>query len=141
MDTIQFSTGEKEYKVTEKCSVFFNPTDSAFVEEIYAAFEELDKKQEDRKAADIPENEVFDYGRKIDREMCEVIDELFGDGTAASLFANRRGKRMSCYSLSDGLPLWANFMLSVIETIEEEIPEEQKKANPRLAKYTAKYKK
>ena len=46
MKELNFDSGLTTYSLNGKCEVSFNPTDSNFVEKLYSAFEELDKKQE-----------------------------------------------------------------------------------------------
>ena len=46
MKELSFDSGLVTYSLNGKCEVSFNPTDSNFVEKLYSAFEELDKKQE-----------------------------------------------------------------------------------------------
>ena len=43
--------------------------------------------------------------------------------------------------MADGFPIWANFMLAIIDQFEGEFAEQKKKTNPRIQKYTAKYNK
>ena len=50
MKELSFDSGLVTYSLNGKCEVSFNPTDSNFVEKLYSAFEELDKKQEGYKA-------------------------------------------------------------------------------------------
>lgn len=140
MGTINFATGDKEFVVNDSISVFFNPTDVNFAEQLYQAFDELDKKQEARKNATVSGVEMFEFARNLDKEMREIIDGLFGEGAADALFVDRRGRKMNCYALADGLPIWTNFMFAVMETMEIETADEKKKTSSRLAKYKAKYK-
>ena len=46
---------------------------------------------------------------------------------------------MDASALADGLPVWANLIMAIIDTFDDEFAQEKKKKNPRLAKYTAKY--
>ena len=55
MKELNFDSGLTTYSLNGKCEVSFNPTDSNFVEKLYSAFEELDKKQEGYKAQSIEE--------------------------------------------------------------------------------------
>lgn len=60
---LNFESGLVTYNINGKCQVSFNPTDSNFVERLYLAFEDLDKKQESyktqvEKLAD--KREIFD---------------------------------------------------------------------------------
>lgn len=50
MRELNFDDGLVTYTVNGKCQVSFNPTDSNFVEKLYLAFEDLDKKQDGYKA-------------------------------------------------------------------------------------------
>ena len=49
MRELNFDTGLVNYSINGKCEVAFNPTDSAFVEKLFNAFDVLDKKQESYK--------------------------------------------------------------------------------------------
>ena len=68
--------------------------------------------------------------------MRTEIDNLFGEPICDKIFGN-----MSVCALADGLPVWANFMISVIDEIDKGITIEQKKTNPRVQKYMQKYNK
>ena len=48
---------------------------------------------------------------------------------------------MNVYALADGLPVWCNLMLAVIDQIDTTFSREQKRTNPRIAKYTDRWKK
>lgn len=139
MPEIKFETGIVSFKLNDAAEVSFNPTDSAFVEQIFNTFDELDKKQEAYKAeidrcAD--KKEIFVIARRRDAEMRDMIDGLFSKPVCTALFGT-----MNVYALADGLPVWCNLMLSVIDQIDTSFAAEQKKTNPRIAKYTAKWKK
>lgn len=72
MKELNFDSGLVAYSLNGKCEVSFNPTDSNFVERLYSAFEDLDKKQESYKAqiekmAD--KKEIFEFARERDAEI------------------------------------------------------------------------
>ena len=139
MADIRFDTGVVAFNLNDKIEVSFNPTDSAVVEKIYSTFEELDRKQEAYKAeiekcAD--KKEIFEIARRRDAEMRDMIDGLFEKPVCAALFGT-----MNVYSLADGLPVWCNLMLAVIDQIDTTFSREQKRTNPRIAKYTDRWKK
>ena len=134
---LSFESGLVTYNINGKCQVSFNPTDSNFVERLYLAFEDLDKKQESyktqvEKLAD--KREIFDFARERDVEMRQVIDGLFDAPVSDSLFGG-----MSVYAVAGGLPVWCNLMLAVMDEIDTTFSREQKATNPRIAKYTEKY--
>ena len=135
--SLNFESGLVTYNINGKCQVSFNPTDSNFVERLYLAFEDLDKKQESyktqvEKLAD--KREIFDFARERDVEMRQVIDGLFDAPVSDSLFGG-----MSVYAVAGGLPVWCNLMLAVMDEIDTTFSREQKATNPRIAKYTEKY--
>jgi hypothetical protein len=137
MPEIKFDTGLVTYTLNSKCEVSFNPTDTAFVEKLYNTFNSLDEKQ-NAYTAEIEslsgKREIFDYARERDTEMRSMIDDVLGDGVSEAVFG-----KMNVYSLADGLPVWCNLMLAVMDEIDTSFAREQKKTNPRVAKYTAKY--
>ena len=137
MPELKFENGLVTYNLNGACEVSFNPTDSAFVERLFNTFDRLDKKQEAYKA-DIDKiadkKEIFEIARKRDAEMRAMIDETLGTPVCDALFGS-----MNVYALADGLPVWCNLMLAVMGEIDTTFAREQKKTNPRIAKYTAKY--
>lgn len=137
MAELQFSTGLVTYDLNGKCQVTFNPTDSAFVQRLFDAFNALDEKQEayrlELEAAD-EKGEVFAIARKRDGEMRRLIDGLFDAPVCEALFGP-----MNVYAMADGLPVWANLLLAVIDEVDAGFNGEKKKTDPRIARYTAKY--
>lgn len=139
MNTLNFETGLVTFSLNGKCELTFNPTDSAFVERLYNAFDTLDKKQDeykDRIAKTDGGKEIFDIARAMDAEMRGIIDAALGTPVCEPLFGE-----MNVYSMADGLPVWCNLMMAIIDRVDVSFANEQKRTNPRLEKYTAKYSK
>ena len=139
MKELNFDSGIVTYSLNGKCDVSFNPTDSAFVVKLYRAFVELDKKQEGYKAAVEKmqgKKEIFDFARERDAEMRGILNEVFGSPVSDALFGD-----MNVYAIANGLPVWCNLMLAVMDELDTAFAREQKASNPRIAKYTAKYQK
>ena len=137
MNTLNFDTGIKTFSVNDKTEVSFNPTDSNFVERLFGTFDELDKKQEsykDEVSRIADKKEIFEVARRRDAEMREMIDGIFQQPVCGDLFGG-----MNVYALADGLPVWCNFLLVVMEQVDTSFAREQKAMNPRIQKYTAKY--
>ena len=137
MNTLNFDTGVVTFTVNDRAEVSFNPTDSNFVERLFNAFDSLDKRQdaykeEVSKIAD--KRKVFELARSLDKEMRVMIDDIFQQPVCESIFGG-----MNVYALADGLPVWCNFLLVVMDQIDTTFAREQKAQNPRIAKYTAKY--
>lgn len=137
MKELRFETGLVSYDLNGKAQVTFNPTDSAFVERLFHTFDTLDEKQEAYKAEvekAAGKREVFAVARKRDAEIRAMIDEVFDVPVCDALFGG-----MNTYAMADGLPVWANLLLAVMDEIDTTFAREQKAINPRLQKYTAKY--
>lgn len=139
MKDLNFDSGVVTYSLNGKCEVSFNPTDSNFVERIYTAFNDLDKKQDEYKSriekmAD--KKEVFEFARERDAEMRTIIDGVFDTPVCDAVFGG-----MNIYAMASGLPAWVNLMLAVMDECDTTFSREQKATNPRIAKYTAKWSK
>ena len=124
MKELNFDSGLVAYSLNGKCEVSFNPTDSNFVERLYSAFEDLDKK------------EIFEFARERDAEMRGIIDGVFDAPVSEAVFGG-----MNVYAIANGLPVWCNLMMAVMDEIDTTFTREQKLTNPRISKYTAKYQK
>ena len=116
MKELNFDSGLVTYSLNGKVEVTFNPSDSNFVERLYSAFEDLDKKQEGykdtiEKMAD--KKEIFEFARERDSEMREIIDGLFEVPASEALFGG-----MNVYALANGLPVWCNLMLAVMDEVD-----------------------
>lgn len=137
---LNFTHGVQEYTVYGvggDAVIRFNPTDGEFVQRLYHAFEVLDKKQdayneEIRKCGD--RVKIFEIARKRSDEMREIIDGIFEEPICEKVFG-----RMNLYALSDGLHVWTNFLLALMDETDSAFAREQKATNPRLKKYTEKY--
>lgn len=139
MKELVFATGLVTYSLNGKCEVSFNPTDSDFVERLFNTFDTLDKRQEkyrDRISKEPDNRKVFEISREMDAEMREIIDGVFGVSICENLFG-----KMNVYSYADGLPVWANLFLAIMDEIDTTFAREQKATNARIKKYTDKYRK
>ncbi len=100
-------------------------------------YDTLDKKQDAYKAEverTANKREVFETARRMDEEMRDSIAEVFGFDICSALFGG-----MNVYALADGLPVWANLMLAIMDEVDTTFAREQKATNPRIGKYTKKY--
>lgn len=134
---LSIDTGLVTFSLNDKCDVVFNPTDTAFVERFYEAFEKLDERQEAYKAEierTSNTKEIFETARKMDKEMRGLVDGVLGEGVCDALFGT-----MNVYAYGHGLPLWANLMLDILDEIDDSFKSEQKLTDARVKKYTSKY--
>ena len=138
MAEIRFETGLKTFDINGACQVTFAPTDMSFIERVYTCLENMDAKQAKYKeVAEAATNaEVFDLARRMDSEAREEINAVFDFDICRPLFGT-----MNVFTVADGFPIWANFMLAIIDQFEGEFAEQKKKTNPRIRKYTEKYNK
>lgn len=139
MKELNFDSGVVTYSLNGLCEVSFNPTDSNFAERIYSAFEELDKKQDGCKAqieSMTDKKEIFEFAKERDAEMRGIIDSVFNAPVSDAVFGE-----MNVYAVANGLPVWTNLFLAVMDEIDTTLSKEQKLTNPRISKYTAKYQK
>lgn len=139
MRELTFDSGVVSYSLNGKCEVSFNPADRAFAERFYNAVDEMGKLQDEyaKKAEALqgPEG-AFDLARERDVEMSKVLDGLFNAPVCEAVFGS-----MSLCAFANGFPVWLNLMLSILDEIEANIGDIQKQADPRIAKYKAKYQK
>lgn len=139
---LSFNSGVKEYTirgVNGVVTVYFNPADVNFAKKAYRVFNDLRKKQEERVAkldTTEPGDELFDMVDSIDREMRDIINDLFGQDIADTLFGS-----VNAYSAANGAPVWQNFMNAIIDQFDEATKREQALADEKIRKYTQKYKK
>ncbi len=136
MKELNFDTGLVTYSINGKYELTFNPTDSAFVERFFSAFNTLDSKREDYEARIKNANgaEIFALSRELDAEMREVINSVFDVDICSMLFGD-----MNVFALANGLPVWCNLFFAIMDELDGSFAAQQKLTNSRIAKYTSKY--
>lgn len=136
MNALNFSTGVKTFDVNDGAAqISYNPTDVNFVSGLYDLFVACSERYETDKDKKFENNAAFfEYAKQRDAEVHDGINALFGEGTAAAVFQG-----VSSYAMADGLPLWTNFLLAVIDTVPEEMSRQVKVSKPRVEKYLKKY--
>ena len=77
---------------------------------------------------------VLDRLHALDQEMRGVLDGLFGDGLCEKIFGE-----MSLYASADGLPVWENFILAVIDLFDDSVKREAALSDKRIQKHVQKY--
>lgn len=139
MTELNFSVGKQTFNLNGVVEVSFNDTDADFVERLFNVFSNLDEKQDrykDRVDKMADKREVFKVMRELDEEIREDINDLFDKDICAPLFGT-----MNVFALADGLPLWTNLLLAIMDQVDSAFAREQKLTNPRVQKYTAKWQK
>ena len=141
MPNLQVNLGVEEYSLNDRVTVSFNPTDMAFTERLTRAFEELEALQEKTRDlvasidGDDPRSLFADL-RAIDAEMRKAVDRLFEQEVSDELF---QGVRL--YAASEGLPVWNNLLLAIVDEIDDAYKREKQAMDERIRKYTERYEK
>lgn len=136
---LQISTGVVEYNLNGKVKVHFNPTDSSFVEKLMDTFDALEGKQDAYKAemdGVTDPRRVFEIAHSRDAEMRTMLDGVFDVPVCDALFGT-----MNVYAVADGLPVWVNLLLAILDVVAASFDGVEDKMDARIKKYTAKYKK
>ena len=135
MKNINVSAAE-EYNINGKIVIRFNPLDSEFVKRFIAAAEALADCQEKfgNDVQGVEPDNFFAISEQTNAKMREIINDVFGFDSCSALFGE-----MNVYALADGLPVWANLMLTIMDEVDTTFAREQKATNPRVSKYTKKY--
>lgn len=139
MENLDFSRGVTTFSLAGLCEVSFNPADTTFIEKLYSTMEKLRTSQDEfaKAASEVgPSHEMFDLSRKHDEEVKSAIDSLFSAPVSDVLFSD-----VSPCASADGLPVWMNLLLAVMDQVESRVGDAQRKADPRIAEYMKKYKK
>lgn len=134
MSQLNFNTGRTTYTINGNCEISFNPSDAEFAGNLFDVFSSFAKKYERSEQENPNPEEVFSALKEWDKWIRSEIDSLFGEPICNEIFGD-----MNVCSLADGLPVWANFLLAVIDEIDQVITNEQKQTNPRVQKYMQKY--
>lgn len=136
MNALNFSTGVRTFDVNDGAAqISYNPTDMNFVSRLYDLFLTCAERYETDKGKTFEDNAAFfEYARQRDTGICTGVDGLFGSGASAGIFQG-----VSACAMADGLPLWTNFLLAVIDTVPEEASRQVKASKPRVDKYLKKY--
>lgn len=143
-NVIKFDTGIEEFSLNGNVTVVFSPTDVHFVEKVLNAFDDItgiyEKYQDEvsRLEDDEPSKEaaaiVYEIAHRADSEIREKINDAFGKDVCTPTIGER-----SILMPANGLPVWENMLLAIIDKFDDQIVAEKAKTNPRLEAYTKKY--
>ena len=138
MRELNFNSGIESFSVNGVENVLrFNPTDIELLRKIYVSMKDLEAKQKERNSAQSDIDDIIDTlnkAKRLDTEMRGIIDGVFGDGLCNKIFGD-----VSLYSFADGLPVWQNFILAVIDLFDEATKREAALSNEKIQKYVKKY--
>lgn len=134
------NTGAKveEYNIDGKIVLRFNPADATFVKNFNAAFKALAEAQSElaEAAKNADDEAFFDASAATNTKLCGVLNDLFGEDICTPIWGTA-----DLTALSDGLPLWFNFMMALIDEIDADMKSVKDVRSARLDAYLAKYQK
>jgi hypothetical protein len=136
MADIRFDTGVQSFQINGGVNVEFNPTDSEFAKKLFSLFEELEARQHEyakRAENEADPKKILDLADQFDKEIREKIDAIFGKPICADVF------KTNVLALGDGLPVWANLMLSVLDQMDTGFDVQKAKTNARVKQYTERW--
>ena len=142
MNTLKIDTGIQEYDLNGAVKVHFNPTDASFIQKLYDKMVEMDSKQAEYKAgmdAIAPDDgkAIFAFMKEKDADMRAAIDSVFDVPVCDALF-----NEMNVFAMTtDGLPVWANLFLAIIDLCDTSQVELKGKASAKVNQYLNKYQK
>ena len=139
MKQLNIQTGLVEFEINKAVKVKFNPTDVNFIERVVNAFNELEKLNTEygsKLNVETPTEELFKITHEADNRMRDSVNAIFGEDICTPLIGN-----VHIFAISEGLPIWANILLALLEECDATAVIEQQKTNPRLEKYIKKYEK
>ena len=129
---INFETGVKSYTVNGvDNAIRFNPADGGFLKRLLGTFERMTELQKNVSPDD---GDSLESLEKFDADARAEIDALFGADTCGRIFGD-----VSLCSVAEGLPVWMNFLLAVMDECDEAISKAKASASPALQKYLKKY--
>lgn len=136
MSELRFDTGVQSFQINGGVSVEFCPTDSDFAKKLWNLFEELESRQHEYAKRTENENDakkILDLASQCDKEIREKIDAIFGKPICADVF------KTNVLALGDGLPVWANLLLSVLDQMDTGFDVQKAKTNARVKQYTERW--
>lgn len=136
MAEIRFDTGIQSFQINDGVSVEFCPTDSDFAKKLWSLFEDLESMQHEYAKWSEHETDakkIFDLAHQFDKEIRDKIDAIFGKPICADVF------KTNVLALGDGLPVWANLMLSILDQMDTNFDIEKTKTNARVKRYTERW--
>ena len=137
-ESIRIDTGIKEFNLNGAVTVYFCPTDVTFAEQLFSIEEAIEKKTEEysERIDKLEDNkDVFEAANALDMEIREMLNSIFDTDICTPLVGTTK-----IYAIANGLPIWANLILGLIDAMDADLEEQKKRTKQRIKKYTEKYK-
>ena len=135
---LNFDDGVQEYDLNGKCTIRINPTDFAFVDKMFQTFTVMEKKDanwREKLSKTSETKEILQIYAEGNDMIRAGLDEILGDGVCAACFGVVNVLSFG----SNGIPIWMNLILAVMDTMDTAYAKAQKATNPAINKYLQKY--
>lgn len=139
MAEVVFDSGIRSLDIRDDAghsvTISYNPYDVLFLGGLMDAAEKLDAEQ--TRLQSMPTDDwrkVYRAAMDADKVMKGVLDEAFGAPVCEALFPHQ-----TVHAIGNGLPAWANLLYAVIDSMDAGMEAEKSKAQERIRKYSAKY--
>lgn len=142
MKRLQFNTQNTDDYEIGGAVITLNPTDAKFAARLVSAFDGLDALEAQMQDALNKDDGAVAELERIDREMRAVINKMFAGiqyTPQGSNIADLICGGVSLYAISDGLPVWTNLLLALMDEVDEAITSQQAASDPRVEAYLKKY--
>ena len=135
MGELSYGAGKKTYTLNGGETIRFDPGDSEFASRVVAAFQNCHKIQRECASNRFTEiDQMVSATKKMSDAIRQEIDTTFGEPVCDKACCGS-----SPISISDGLPVWMNFLMAVIDEIDANMPEGEKRSRIRVQQYMDKY--
>ena len=123
-----------------KATITFNPTDASFFKRLYDTFSKLSAMQDsaNKNVEDAPEK-VYEALNEISAQMKAQLDETLAPFCNVPSICEAVYGGMNLWAYSNGVPVWCNLVLSLIDTAEGAAAEQKTLSKTAMEKYTKKY--
>lgn len=139
MKQLNVDMGLRSYNLNDGPEVIhFNPTSAEFANKILKTVERCQKISESSRVSESDDlDTMLAKLEKVSSEIRAAIDDAFDEPVSEKVF----GKSGGVLSIADGLPVWMNFLMAVIDEIDANISSGDRKAGERMRYYKDKYEK
>lgn len=135
MGALNYTAGKREYTLPSGAIIHFDPCDSEFANKIIVAVRNCNNIQNSFPKEPFTDLDTqLSFIQKMNGDIREEIDKAFGEPVCEKACCGS-----SPISLSDGLPVWMNFLMAVIDEIDANMPEGEKRSRARVQQYMDKY--
>ena len=135
MGALNYTAGKREYTLPNGALIHFDPCDAEFANKVILAVRNCQKIQSSFPKEPMGDlDEQLSFIQKMNADIRQEIDTAFGEPVAEKACCGS-----SPSAISDGLPVWMNFLMAVIDEIDANMPEGEKRSRARVQQYMDKY--